>query len=233
MLTGLQRKFEHWVFDLPEELGGRPARWLVAPLRYFYALLRDLGQGGLGLRAMSLVYSTLFALVPVVAVAFAMLKAFGYDQELEPVLFEFLRPLGDQAYAVTERIMGFVENVRGTILGTVGIVFLVYTVVRMIQKVEDALNFAWHVDRPRSLGRRITEYLVVMLIGPLVAVLTMVLLASIEGSAAVAQIEGLATGETDRLHIAPYLLTIGLFLFVYSYMPNTRVRFVPALIGAV
>jgi membrane protein len=232
MLTGLQRKFEHWVFDLPEAVGGRPARWLVAPLRYFYALLRDLGQGGLGLRAMSLVYSTLFALVPIVAVAFAMLKAFGWDQELEPVLFEFLRPLGDQAYAVTERIMGFVENIRGTILGTIGVVFLIYTVVRMIQKVEDALNFAWHVDRPRSLGRRITEYLVVMLIGPLVAVLTMVMLASIEGSAAVAQLEGLATGETDRLHIAPYLLTIGLFLFVYSYMPNTRVRFVPALVGA-
>jgi len=233
MLSGLQRKFEHWVFDVPEAVGGRPLGWLVAPLRYVYVLIRDLGQGGLGLRAMSLVYSTLFALVPIVAVAFAMLKAFGYDQELEPVLFEFLRPLGDQAYAVTEQIMDFVENVRGTLLGTVGIIFLVYTVVTMIQKVEEALNFAWHVDRPRSLGRRITEYLVVMLVGPLVAVLTMVMLASIEGSAAVAQLEGLATGEADRLHIAPYLLTIGLFLFVYSYMPNTRVRFVAALIGAV
>ena len=233
MLTSLQRKFEHWVFDVPEAVGGRPLGWLVAPLRYVYVLFRDLGQGGLGLRAMSLVYSTLFALVPTVAVAFAMLKAFGYDQELEPVLYEFLRPLGDQAYVVTEQIMGFVENVRGTLLGTLGIVFLVYTVVTMIQKVEEALNFAWHVDRPRSLGRRITEYLVVMLVGPLVAVLTLVMLASIEGSAAVAQFEGLATGETDRLHIAPYLLTIGLFLFVYMYMPNTRVRFVPALIGAV
>jgi membrane protein len=233
MLSGLQRRFEHWVFDVPEAVGGRPLGWLVAPLRYVYVLFRDLGQGGLGLRAMSLVYSTLFALVPTVAVAFAMLKAFGYDQELEPVLYEFLRPLGDQAYVVTEQIMGFVENVRGTLLGTLGIIFLVYTVVTMIQKVEEALNFAWHVDRPRSLGRRVTEYLVVMLVGPLVAVLTMVMLASVEGSAAVAQLEGLATGETDRLHIAPYLLTIGLFLFVYMYMPNTRVRFVSALIGAV
>ena len=233
MLSRLQRRFEHWVFDVPEAVGGRPLGWLVAPLRYVYVLFRDLGQGGLGLRAMSLVYSTLFALVPTVAVAFAMLKAFGYDQELEPVLYEFLRPLGDQAYVVTEQIMGFVENVRGTLLGTLGIIFLVYTIVTMIQKVEEALNFAWHVDRPRSLGRRVTEYLVVMLVGPLVAVLTMVMLASVEGSAAVAQLEGLATGETDRLHIAPYLLTIGLFLFVYTYMPNTRVRFVSALIGAV
>jgi membrane protein len=233
MLPGLRRKFEHWVFDLPEAVGGRPLRWLIAPLRYSYALLRDLGQGGLGLRAMSLVYSTLFALVPGVAVAFAMLKAFGYDQELEPVLYEFLRPLGDQALVVTEQIMNFVANVRGTLLGTLGVIFLVYTVITMIQKVEEALNFAWHVDRPRSLGRRVTEYLVVMLVGPLAAVLVMVMLASVEGSAAVASLEGLATGEPDRLHIAPYVLTIALFLFVYMYMPNTRVRLLPALIGAV
>jgi membrane protein len=233
MLTKLQRKFEHWVFDLPEAVGGRPLGWLAAPLRYVYALARDMSQGGLGLRAMSLVYSTLFALVPIVAVAFAVLKGFGYDRQLEPVLFEFLKPLGDQAYAVTARIMGFVANVEGTVLGTIGIVFLIYTVVTMIQKVEQALNFAWHVDRPRSLARRITEYLVVMTIGPLVAVLAMVMLASIEGSEAVARLEGLATGETGRIRLAPYLLTIGLFLFVYMYMPNTRVRFVPALIGAV
>jgi membrane protein len=134
MFPQLRSKIEHWVFELPEAVGGRPARWLVAPLRYVYVLIRDLGQGGLGLRAMSLVYSTLFALVPIVAVAFAMLKVFGYDQELEPVLFEFLRPLGDEAYVVTERIMEFVENVRGTLLGTLGIVFLIYTVVTMIQK---------------------------------------------------------------------------------------------------
>lgn len=233
MLKRLQRKFEHWVFDLPEAVGGRPLGWLAAPLRYVYALARDMSQGGLGLRAMSLVYSTLFALVPIVAVAFAVLKGFGYDRQLEPVLFEFLKPLGDQAYAVTARIMGFVANVEGTVLGTIGIVFLIYTVVTMIQKVEQALNFAWHVDRPRSLARRITEYLVVMTIGPLVAVLAMVMLASIEGSEAVARLEGLATGEAGRIRLAPYLLTIGLFVFVYMYMPNTRVRFVPALIGAV
>ena len=233
MFPSLQRKFEHWVFDLPEAVGGQPLRWLAAPLRYLYALLRDLAQGGLGLRAMSLVYSTLFAIVPVIAVAFAVLKAFGRDLELEPVLYEFLRPIGDQAFEVTEQIMLFVDNVQGTLLGTIGFVFLVYTVVTMIQKIEGALNFVWHVDRPRSLARRLTEYLIVMMIGPLVAVLALGMLVSIEGSAAVARIEGMATGEVGRVHFAPYLLMVGWFLFVYVYMPNTRVRLVPALIGAV
>jgi membrane protein len=235
LLPTLRRQFEHWLFDLPEALGGRALRWVVLPLRYLYALLRDLGRGELGLRAMSLVYSTLFAIVPVVAVAFSVLKAFGYHRELEPVLFEFLRPLGTQGYDLTKSIMGFVENVQGTILGTVGFAFLLYTVVSMIQKMEEALNFVWHVERPRSLARRVSEYLVVMLIGPAIAVFAMVLLARVEASDVLARLSGLATGDTGTLgtpHFTPYVMVVALFAFVYVYMPNTRVRIGPALVGA-
>jgi membrane protein len=231
----LRRQFEHWLFDLPEAVGGSAMRWVMLPLRYLYALLRDLGRGELGLRAMSLVYSTLFAIVPVIAVAFSVLKAFGYHRELEPVLFEFLRPLGDQGYEFTRSIMGFVENVQGTILGTVGFAFLLYTVVSMIQKIEESLNFVWHVERPRSLARRVSEYLVVMLIGPAIAVFAMVLLARVEASDVLARLSGLATGDTGGLgtpHFTPYVMVVALFAFVYVYMPNTRVRIGPALVGA-
>jgi membrane protein len=210
-------------------------RWVMLPLRYLYALLRDLGRGELGLRAMSLVYSTLFAIVPVIAVAFSVLKAFGYHRELEPVLFEFLRPLGDQGYELTKSIMGFVENVQGTILGTVGFAILLYTAVSMIQKTEESLNFVWHVERPRSLARRVSEYLVVMLVGPAIAVFAMVLLARIEASDALARLSGLATGDTgtfSNAHLTPYLMVVALFAFVYMYMPNTRVRLGPAGVGA-
>jgi membrane protein len=235
MFPGLHAQVEHWLFDLPEALGGKPLRLVATPLRYLYALLRDLARGELGLRAMSLVYTTLFAIVPVIAVAFSVLKAFGYHRELEPVLFEFLRPLGDQGYKLTARIMGFVENVQGTLLGTIGFVFLLYTVIATIQKVEEALNFTWHVERPRSLARRVSEYLVVMLVVPALAVVAMVLLASFEASDVVAKLSGLATGHADgatRAHLAPYALIIGLFGFMYVYMPNTRVRFWPAAAGA-
>lgn len=229
IFPALHLRVEHWIFDLPEAVGGRALRLLATPLRYVYALARDLARGDLGLRAMGLVYTTLFAIVPVIAVAFAVLKAFGYHRELEPVLYEFLRPLGDQSYRITERIMGFVENVQGTLLGTVGFVFLLYTAVTTVQKVEEALNFTWHVDRPRSLARRATEYLVVLLVVPALAVVAMVLLASVEASATVAKIAGHAGRHG---HLAPYATIAGLFAFLYVYMPNTRVRFWPATIGA-
>jgi len=236
LFSTLRRQFEHWLFDVPEEIGGRALRWVTLPLRYLYALLRDLGRGELGLRAMSLVYSTLFAIVPVIAVAFAVLKSFGYHRELEPVLFEFLRPLGEQGYTLTKNIMGYVENVQGTILGTVGFAFLLFTVISMIEKIEASLNFVWHVERPRSLARRVSEYLVVMLIGPAISVGAMVLLARVEASAVLTRVPGLATGDAGTLgnaHVTPYVMVVALFAFVYLYMPNIRVRFGPALVGAV
>ena len=104
--------------------GSRAIQLVATPLRYAYALLRDLFGGDLGLRAMGLVYSSLFALVPVVAVSFSVLKAFGYHRELEPVLFEFLRPLGEKGIELTVKIMEFVENAQTTVLGTVGFVIL-------------------------------------------------------------------------------------------------------------
>ncbi len=73
LVPTLHRQFEHWLFDLPEAVGGRALRWVFAPLRFTYALLRDAARGELGLHAMSLVYSTLFAIVPLIAVAFAVL----------------------------------------------------------------------------------------------------------------------------------------------------------------
>ena len=230
----LHLRIEHWLFDLPESLGNQALVALATPVRYVYALLRDIARGELGLRAMGLVYTTLFAIVPVVAVAFSVLKAFGYHRQLEPVLYEFLRPLGDQGYRLTERIMGFVENVQGTLLGTVGFVFLLYTAIATVQKIEEALNFTWHVDRPRSFARRATEYLVVLLVVPALAVIAMVMLGALEASAVVAKLSGAAAGDAggaSRMHLAPYALILGLFAFLYVYMPNTRVRFWPALVG--
>ena len=139
LVPSLRRQFEHWLFDLPEAMGGRTLRWVFAPLRYLYALLRDAAGGGLGLHAMSLVYSTLFAIVPLIAVAFAVLQAFGYQQEIGRMVQEFLTPLGAPGRELAASIMGFVENAQGTILGTVGFVFLLYTVLSMIRR-----------SRPRS-----------------------------------------------------------------------------------
>ena len=161
-----RERAERLLFDR-HDLPVKPANWLLDLLRYPFALARDLLTGELNLRAMSLVYTTLLSLVPLAAFAFAVLKGLGVHRDLEPLIYEFLRPIGERAYELTERFMDFVDNVRGDVLGSVGLAFLMYTVLSTVQKLEEAFNFAWHVERPRSIMRRVSEYLSLMVIGPI------------------------------------------------------------------
>jgi len=236
MIPTLLGNLERWLFEPPESIYGRPLWKLTRILRYPYALIRDILRGDLTLRGMSLVYTTLLSVVPLIAVMFSVLKGLGYHRELEPVLYTFLEPLGERGYQLTSQIMTFVDNVRGDVLGAVGVIFLLYTTLSMIQKVEEAFNFVWRVAQPRSLMRRVSEYLSVMVIGPAVIVAAFGLIASFahsSGAQAVAKYEPVGTVLAVFGRLTPYVLVTGVFTFLYGFMPNTKVRFRAALIGGV
>ena len=112
--------------------------WRTAQLAA--ALLRELSRGELSMRAMSLVYTTLLSLVPLLALSFSVLKALGVHNSMEPVLLRLLAPLGDKSVELTETVIGFVENIRVGVLGFFGILLLFYTAVSMLQKVEKSFN---------------------------------------------------------------------------------------------
>ena len=96
---------ERWLFaPFTGRVAANRARRLV---QYPYALLRDLLGGQLNLHAMGLVYATLLALVPLVAFSFAILKVFGAHRDLEPLIYEFFRPMGGAAGALTQKVMDF------------------------------------------------------------------------------------------------------------------------------
>ena len=97
---------------------GLPGRFLAFVLRYLYAVLRDVFSGQLTLRSMSLVYTTLLSIVPLLAFSFSVLKGLGVHKELETRLSLVLEPLGDQGVEITSQLMTIVNNVNGTALGT-------------------------------------------------------------------------------------------------------------------
>lgn len=225
-------RLREWLWDL-EALARHP-RQLVYAGRYAFVLGRDLLEGQLSMRAMSLVYTTLLSIVPLLALAFSVLKALGVHNSLEPVLHEFLSPLGSQADALTANIIGFVENIRVGVLGSVGVAILFYTAVSLIQKVESAFNYIWRIERPRPLSQRLGEYFAALTIGPVAVFAALGVTATVLNSAVVARITsiepfGLLVFIATRL--LPYLLIIGAFTFLYSFIPNTRVRLRAALWG--
>jgi membrane protein len=234
MIALLLTRIEHWLFEPPESLVGKPLWWTARILRYPYALLRDVLKGDLTLRAVSLVYTTLLSIVPLIALSFSVLKGLGFHRELEPVLYSFLEPLGDRAYDLTAQIMGFVDNVRGGVLGSIGLVFLLYSAISMVQKVEESFNFVWRVEQPRSFARRFSEYLSVMIVGPALIVAALGLIAAFGSSAVMRWISGYQPFGSILLFLGkltPYLLVTAVFTFMYGFVPNTRVRFVAALVG--
>src|SRR5450432_2013766 len=215
MLKWLER-LEDELFQKSRGMGppwGATLRWL----RYPAALVRDWLQGDINTRATSLAYTTLLSLVPLMVFSFAILKGLGARGDLRFILHEFFRPMGAAATELTESVLQFVANMRGELLGSIGLAFLVYTVITTIQKVEASFNFVWRVDRPRSFGRRFIEYLSVMIVGPILLAIAIALLGFAEQSPlaqrmhAVAPLAGIL-GVLSRL--APYVIVTAVFTFM-------------------
>lgn len=208
--------------------------WLIRVGRYAFALARDLVDGQLSMRAMSLVFTTLLSLVPFLALAFSVLKALGVHTLLEPVMLEFLRPLGAQAVEVTANIIGFVEKIQVGVLGSLGVALLFYTAISLIQKVEASFNFIWRIERPRPLAQRVGQYLGVMMVGPVVVFAAIGATASVLNSAVVGQIRSIAVFGFlmhSGTRLIPYALIMGMFTFLYYFMPNARVHLRAAAVG--
>lgn len=209
---------------------------LLVIARYLFALIRDLSTGEINLRAMSLVYTTVLAVVPMLAFAFALAKGLGLHEQLEPLLREFLQPIGPRADEFTETIVSFVDNISGSVLALVSIGLLLLTVISMAQKVESSFNFVWRVDRPRSFGRRFSEYLSVILIGPTIMLIAAGLIASLSSQALIGKLgdsETIAAWIVRLGDSSPYIMVACAFTFLYLFIPNTKVQFKPALIGGV
>jgi len=210
---------------------------LIRFVRIAYALLRDVFTSTLTLRAMGLVYITILSIVPTLALAFSALKVFGIHQSmLKPLLLNLFQPLGANGVEITNRLIGFVENIEGGFLAGIGLLLLIYTTVSMIHKIESSLNYIWRVSNDRSLVERFGRYLSIVLIGPLLMVTAIGLIATIGSNALVEKILAISfLGATAVMagKLMPYVLVSMAFAYLFWFIPNTRVRFSAALVGGI
>ena len=216
------------------EKQGRIGRILTTILRYLYAVLRDIFSGQITMRAMSLVYTTLLSIVPLLAFSFSVLKGLGIHEKLEEQMYLFLEPLGDRGIEITDKVMALVYNVNGRVLGGVSLAFFLWTAVSMVQKIEESLNYVWYVSESRSFARRFTEYMFVLMVGPLAIVIALGMITALQNQEIVQYLlENRVVGPlfvaTSKL--TPYFLVSAVFAFLYWFMPNTRVRVIPAIAG--
>jgi len=181
----------------------------------------------------ALAFTTILAIVPLLAVTLALMTAFPFFADFEQALQTFLRSqLMPEAFS--ETVMGYLDEfVAGASkLSAIGAVFLVVTSVMVIMSIDDALNDIWHVKKRRSIGQRFLIYWAVLTLGPLI------LGGTLWASTFVAR-QALALPGSETLHVGslvlwlPYLIGCVGFSLLFITVPNRKVKLIHALAGAV
>ncbi|MDH4228016.1 MAG: YihY/virulence factor BrkB family protein [Deltaproteobacteria bacterium] len=222
-----------------EDTSGKKS-FFIRQLRVVILALSGFFEDKCVLRASALTYYTLLAVVPVMAVAFGIAKGFGLEHALET---EILNRFANHEPTVT-RIVIFAHNLlndtKGSTIAGVGIILLLWSVVKTLGQVELSLNEIWETTKHRSLHRKLTNYLSIMLIAPILIIMsgssTVVIKAWIAklGTAATAA-GGAVAAEPIMflvLKLIPYVITWMVFSFIYIVVPNTTVRIRSAVIAA-
>ncbi|HEY1898345.1 MAG TPA: YihY/virulence factor BrkB family protein [Steroidobacteraceae bacterium] len=235
----------NWIWDrldaaiFSRAAGRRGALFAALRLgRYPYAVIRDLALGGINMRATALVFTTVLSLVPLLAFSFIIIRQLGghAGRELQPIVLEFFRPVGADANGITRQVLQFAGRLRHGVVSILGITLLAWSLIGTIQKVEDSFNYVWRVPQPRSLGRRVSEFLSLLVIGPVLlgGFIALSHTAIIARPLQVANSLPLMNRMLSLgVQVAPYAMVTVLFTFLYMFIPNTRVRLRPAVIGAV
>lgn len=175
--------------------------------------------------AAALTYSTLLAIVPILAVVFAIARGFGYNKYIE----EWFRNVLSSQPQAAETIIGFVNSYlihtkSGIILG-IGLVFMLWTVTMLIRNIELAFNNIWQVKKPRSFFRTVTDYMGMFILAPIIIVVTSGI--SIFVATVTSQTEGMelfAPMVRTLWDIMPFVLMSAIFIALYVFMPNIRVK---------
>jgi membrane protein len=235
MLADIRRYLDRDLWKIDATPRGRLPSLGIAVTRVVVAAVRALADSQLNLEATALVYRTLLSIVPLLAVGFSVLKAFGAEYRIDAVVARILQPLGPSGAQIAAQVVSFVDNLRVSVLGAVGFVLLFYTVLSVIERIESAFNRIWHVRRPRSLARKFSDYLSIVLVGPVLVFGAFAIMAAAQNYWLVQRVLA-ATHLTGAAvfvarHGAPFVLLVAAFTLLYRLLPHTRVTLRAALVG--
>ncbi len=215
----------------PEEWYGLKGRFF-ALLRLMYVISVNFITHQGPMRAAALTYTTVLSMVPFLAIAFSVLKGLGAQNALEPILQQVA---GDSGETVS-RIVNYVNNTNVKSLGVIGLVMLIVTVISLMGSIDEAFNAVWGVRETRTVQRRFSDYLSVVVVGPILLLAATSMTSSLQSQWMLQWlIQNTYLGDAILLlfRFLPYVSVWIAMVFLYIFIPNTRVRFSSALAGGI
>jgi membrane protein len=219
--------------DLP-----RKQSFLVKQLRVFLLSIRGFDEDKCQLRASALTFYSLISIVPVAAMAFGIAKGFGFDKRLEQQLMEQFQGQEEVIMRVITFAQSLLTNTKGGLIAGVGIILLFWAVIKVLSNIEASFNDIWGIREARSWGRKFSDYLSVMLLGPILMILSSSVTVFITTQVTLIMEKIALLGIFSPLisfvlKVLPYGIIWVLFTFLYIFMPNTKVNFRSGLLAGI
>ena len=185
--------------------------------------------------AASLTYSTLLAIVPIIAVVFAIARGFGYNIYIEQWFRDSLSSQPQAAEIIISFVNSYLIHTKSGVFLGIGLLFMLWTVIMLIDNIEQVFNDIWQVNKPRSIYRTITDYTSMFFLAPIGIVVTSGLTIAVTSFAGNNLSETYVLGPLLRflIDLTPFLLMSAVFVFLYIFMPNTKVNFSSAIVPGI
>lgn len=234
---GMQKIIEFFKTDIWHISQGEVPAWkylLVSITKRVILAVRFFLDKRVLSQASALTYSTLLAIVPILAVVFAIARGFGYSKYIEVWFRDALASQPQVAEVIIDFVNGYLKYTQSGIFLGIGLLFMLYTVLMLVSNVEDSFNEIWQVKKPRSIFRTFTDYLAMFLLFPIVIVVTSGLTIFLTAIANEMP-DFLLLGSFVRflIDLIPYVLMSSMFIGLYMFMPNTHVKFSSAIVPGI
>jgi membrane protein len=200
--------------------------------------IRGITQDRGALRASALTFYSMLSVVPVLAMVFGIAKGFGFEKGLERTILKAAEGQEEVALRIISFSQALLENVKGGLVAGIGLLILFYSIIMILSHIENALNDIWGIKKGRSLGRKISDYLSMILIGTVLFIMSSSLTVFVSGGVEMA-VEKITVLQFVRpgifffLQLLPYVALWVLFSFMYVVLPNTKIQLKSGILGGI
>ena len=212
--------------------------FFIKQLRIALLALRGFNEDKCALRASALTFYSLLSIVPVLAMVFGIAKGFGFEKLLKKEILEKLAAQQDVVIRITDFAHNLLENTKGGLIAGIGVAVLFWTAIKLLGNIESSLNDIWKIKKSRTLLRKFSDYLFIILICPILVIMSSSVTVFITTQVTlitekVALLGFISPVIFFLLKLLPYVLIWALFTLNFIFMPNTKVNFTSSLIAGI
>lgn len=216
----------------------RAKSFFIKQLRIIVLSVRGYIEDKCKFRASALTFFSLLSIVPVIALMFGIAKGFGLQERVEAAILERMAGQEEAAQKIISFSNSLLENARGGLIAGVGVIFLLWAVIKVLSNIESAFNDIWGIKKPRHIGRKFSDYLSVILVCPILLVVSSsaTVIISTQIKLIIEKlpfIHSIAWLVLPLLRLLPFCSIWLIFTFIFIFMPNTKVRFKSGLLAGI